>query len=295
MPTALSNGIELDYDTFGEAGDPALLLIMGFSVQKISWDEEFCRQLAGRGFFVIRFDNRDVGLSTKIEGGPVPDVMAALGGDPSSASYHLEDMADDAAGLLDTLGIPAAHVVGASMGGFITQCLAIHHPDKVLSMCSIMSSTGNHGVGQPRPEAMAPLLAPPPRTREEAMERAVEASRVIGSPGYPFDEARIRDRSARAWDRGHDPRGVARQLVAIASSPDRTEALAAVQAPALVIHGAADPLIDPSGGQATADAIPGATLMMIPGMGHDLPPELWPEIVDAIATNAAKAAASSSR
>jgi pimeloyl-ACP methyl ester carboxylesterase len=291
MPIAHANGIDLDYDTFGEPTDPALLLIMGFSVQKIAWDEAFCQQLADRGFFVVRFDNRDIGLSSKIEGGPPPNLDAAMTGDTSSASYRLEDMAADTAGLLDAIGLPAAHVVGASMGGMIAQCLAIHHRDKLLSLCSIMSTTGNPRVGQPSPQAMAALLAPPPQTRDEAMQRSVEASQVIGSPAFPTDEARIRDRAGRAWDRGHDARGVARQLLAILASPDRTDALGALEMPTLVIHGEADPLVNPSGGRATAAAIRGADLLVIPGMGHDLPLEVWPRVVDAIVANAARAAA----
>jgi pimeloyl-ACP methyl ester carboxylesterase len=295
MPIAHANGIDLDYDTFGEPADPALVLIMGFSVQKIAWDVEFCEQLAARGFFVVRFDNRDIGRSTKIEDGPPPNLAAALTGDVSSASYRLDDMADDTAGLLDAIGLPAAHVVGASMGGMIAQCLAINHPDKVLSLCSIMSTTGNTKVGQAKPEAMAALLAPPPQTRDEAMQRTVDVTKVIGSPAYPTDEAKIRNRSGQAWDRGHDARGVARQLLAILASPDRTPRLGALTMPALVIHGEADPLIDQSGARATAEAIPGAELLVIPGMGHDLPQQLWPQIVDAIVANAARASAPSSR
>src|ERR1700730_17654122 len=268
MPVAHANGIDIDYDTFGRSTDPALLLIMGFSAQKVAWDDAFCQQLADRGFFVVRFDNRDVGLSTKIEGGPPPDVMAAMGGDTSSASYVLDDMADDVAGLLDALALPAAHVVGMSMGGMIAQCVAIKHPDRVLSLCSVVSTTGNPDVGQPTPQAIGSLLAPPPTSRDEAVERAVEVTKVIGSTGFPHDEAGIRKRAGQAWDRDHDPLGVARQLVAILASPDRTKALAVVPAPPLVIPGGADPLIDPSGARATSSAVPGAELLIIPGMGH---------------------------
>jgi pimeloyl-ACP methyl ester carboxylesterase len=291
MPTVPANGIELDYDCFGVTGDPSILLIMGFSVQKIAWDEAFCQLLADHGFFVIRFDNRDVGRSSKITGGPVPDLAAAFAGDFSSASYHLEDMAGDAAGLLDGLGIETAHVVGASMGGMIAQAVALRHPEKVRSLCSIMSTTGNPSVGRPRPEALGTLLTPPPQTREEAVDRAVRVNRVIGSPRYPAGEATVRQRAGRAWDRDHDPQGVARQLVAIMAQPDRTEALGQLQTPTLVIHGEADPLVDLSGGRATAGAIPNARLLVIPGMGHDLPVELWPQVVGAIVDNAARAAA----
>jgi pimeloyl-ACP methyl ester carboxylesterase len=293
MAIAHANGIELDYDTFGDAAKPPLLLIMGFSAQKVAWDDDFCQALADRGFFVVRFDNRDVGLSTRIESGPLPDLGAAFTGDTSSASYVLDDMAADAAGLLEALDLPAAHVVGVSMGGMIAQAMAIHHPDRVLSLCSIMSTTGNREVGQAKPEAMSALLRPPPQSRDEALSRSVEVSAVIGSPGFERDEARIRARAGRAWDRSHDPLGVARQLVAILASPERTGALAGVAAPTLVIHGADDPLIDPSGGRATAAAVPGAELVIIPGMGHDLPPGVWPQVIDAIVANAARARATS--
>jgi pimeloyl-ACP methyl ester carboxylesterase len=290
MPRAQSNGIELEYDEFGDAADPPLLLVMGFSAQMTYWHERFCQALADKGYRVIRFDNRDVGLSSRITGGPTPDIAAAIGGDTSSASYLLDDMADDAAGLLEFLGIDSAHVVGASMGGMIAQLVACRHPQKVRSLCSIMSTTGDREVGQPSPEAMGALLAPPPQSAEEAAERGLAAAKVIGSPGFPRDEAEIRRRSAAAWERSHDPEGVARQLLAILASPDRTPVLCDVKVPALVIHGAADPLVNPSGGEATAKAIPGADLVMIEGMGHDLPEGAWPQIVDAIDANAKKAA-----
>jgi pimeloyl-ACP methyl ester carboxylesterase len=289
MPTVFANGLELDYDSFGSAEDPPLVLIMGFSVQKIAWDEAFCQLLADRGFFVIRFDNRDVGLSTKITDAPEPNLAAAFSGDFSSASYHLEDMADDTAGLLDGLGIPAAHIVGASMGGMIAQTLATHHPQRVRSLCSIMSTTGNPSVGQPSPEAIGALLNPPPQTRDEAMDQAVSVGRVIGSPDYPADEGAVRELAGRAWDRNHDPNGIVRQLLAIMAQADRTEPLGSLRIPTLVVHGEADPLINVSGGRATAAAIPGARLVVIPGMGHDLPVGVWPQVVDAIVGNTARA------
>jgi pimeloyl-ACP methyl ester carboxylesterase len=289
MPTVSAHGIELDYDSFGHRDDPPLVLIMGFSVQKISWEEAFCQQLANRGFFVIRFDNRDVGLSSKIVDGPEPNLAAALAGDFSSASYRLEDMAGDTAGLLDGLGLGTAHIVGASMGGMIAQTLAIYHPEKVRSLCSIMSTTGSRSVGQPSPEAMGALLKPLPQTRTEAMDRAVMVDRVIGSPRYPANEAIVRERAGRAWDRNHDPKGVARQLLALMAQADRTEKLRQLSVPTVVIHGEADPLVDVSGGQATAAAIPNARLLIIEGMGHDLPVELWPRLSDAIVDNTARA------
>jgi pimeloyl-ACP methyl ester carboxylesterase len=287
MPRAKSNGIELEYDTFGNPDDPALLLIMGFTAQMTAWDEAFCRLIADQGFHVIRFDNRDVGLSSRIDG-PDPDLGAVMNGDASSAAYTLDHMADDAAGLLDALGIAKAHIVGASMGGMIAQLVATRHPDKTLSLCSIMSTTGDRAVGQASPKAMAALMSPPPASRDEAIERGVTTGRVISSPVH-FDEAKAAKRAAEAYDRAFDPKGVQRQMVAIMASPDRTPALAAVTAPTLVIHGAADPLVTPSGGEATAKAVPDAELRVFDDMGHDLPEPLWPEIVDAIVANAKRA------
>jgi pimeloyl-ACP methyl ester carboxylesterase len=282
MPTAHANGIDLEWEEFGSADDPPLLLIMGLGAQMIVWDEEFCELIAARGFRVIRFDNRDTGLSTKIEGGPPPDLLAAFTGDTSSASYTLDDMADDAAGLLDALGIAAAHVVGASMGGMIAQTLAIRHPHKVQTLTSIMSTTGALDVGQPEPSAVALLLTPPPVDRAGFIEHSIGTSRVLTSPGFPFDEEGARGRAARSYDRCFHPAGVGRQLLAILASGDRTPALRSLRVPTLVVHGDADPLVTPSGGRATAAAVPGARLLMIPGMGHDLPRGAWETIADAI-------------
>lgn len=282
MPTATANGIELYYETHGDPAGRPLLLVMGLGAQLTLWRPEFCELLAREGFFVIRSDNRDVGLSSKIEGGPVPDLARAMAGDHSTASYTLWDMADDAVGLLDALGIAQAHVVGASMGGMIVQCMVIAHPERVRSVTSIMSTTGNPEVGQPQPEAMAALLAPPPTSREAAIEQGLHTWRVIGSPAYPPDEAVLREQLAADYDRCFFPQGTARQLAAILATGDRTAALREVRKPALVIHGEADPLVTLSGGQATAAAIPGARLLTFPGMGHDLPPALYPEFVRAI-------------
>jgi len=251
------------------------------------WDERFCQLLADRGFHVIRYDNRDVGLSTKFDDAPAPDLAAAMGGDGSSAAYLLADMADDGIGLLDALGIDTAHIVGASMGGMIVQEMAIRHPEKVLSLCSIMSTTGDRAVGQPTPEAMGALMAPPPQTRDEALDLAVQAQKVIGGT-FPIDEAKVRERAGRSYDRMVNPMGMARQLVAIMASPDRTPKLQELDVPTLVIHGAVDPLVTPSGGEATAKAIPGAELLVFEGMGHDTPEQLWPQIVDAIVANTEK-------
>jgi pimeloyl-ACP methyl ester carboxylesterase len=245
--------------------------------------------LAERGFFVIRFDNRDVGLSTHTEG-PIPNPLQLMAQDYSSATYTLDDMADDTAGLLDELGITAAHVAGASMGGMIGQTLAAKHPDRVLSLASIMSSTGNSEVGQPQPEAITALITPMPGDRDGYVDAAVRAFSVIGSPGYPPDEERLRDLIGRSYDRSYNPIGFLRQLAGVMASGDRTEALRSIKAPTVVIHGEDDPLIVKSGGEATAAAIPGAKLVTIPGMGHDLPPELWPQFIDEIVENAERAA-----
>ena len=274
--------IEIAYETFGSPGDPALLLIMGLGMQMLAWRDDLCWLLADQGFCVIRFDNRDVGLSTHLDDGPEPDLPELIAGDHSSAPYPIEDMAEDALGLLNGLGIERAHVVGASMGGYIAQALAIRRADRVLSLTSIMSSP-SVGVGRATREAQAVLLTPPTTSRHAAGRRAVEVMRVIGSPDYPFDEQEVAELARRAYDRHADSRGVLRQLAAIVVSNDRTEALRGLRVPALVIHGEADQLVQLDGGKATAAAIPGARLLTFPGMGHDLPKALWPPIVAAIA------------
>jgi pimeloyl-ACP methyl ester carboxylesterase len=289
VPSTTANGITIEYETAGDPADPALLLVMGLGAQLIAWHPDFRQAIADRGYYVIVFDNRDVGLSSKIEDGPRPDVLAAFGGDLSSASYTLSDMASDAIGLLDVLGIDAAHVVGASMGGMIAQTIAIEHPARVLSLCSIMSMTGADDVGAPSEEAMAVLLKPAATTRDEAIAGSVAASIVIGSTGFPTDEAELKARAAASYDRCFYPVGIARQLLAIRASGDRTEKLRELDVPTVVIHGDIDPLVRVSGGEATAKAIPGADLLIIEGMGHDNPTALWPRIVDAIVDNAAKA------
>ena len=270
--------LEIAYETFGAPDDPPLLLIMGLGTQMIGWPDEFCRALEARGLYVIRFDNRDIGLSTHLHDAPAPDVMAALAGDTRSASYTLTDMAADAAGLLDALALTSAHVVGASLGGMVAQTLAIEHPQRVRSLTSIMSTTGDRRVGAPTQAGAAALMAPPARDRDGAIDRALNSARAIGSPGFPLDEQAVRDRASRSFDRAFDPPGVARQLVAVLASPDRTSQLHELAVPTLVIHGADDALIGVSGGRATAAAIPGADLVIIEGMGHDLPRDLWPEL-----------------
>jgi pimeloyl-ACP methyl ester carboxylesterase len=289
--TARANGIEIVYEEFGDPAAPTMLLVMGLGVQMLGWDERFCRMLAERGFRVVRFDNRDVGRSAKIEGGPRANVMAAAAGDTSSASYTLDEMADDCAGLLDQLGAERAHLVGASQGGMIAQNVAIRSPERVLSLTSIMSSTGDRTVGQPHQEAIPTLLGRPPANREAFADWAVATWRVIGSPGFEADEEALRARGRATYDRGVYPEGTARQLVAVLASGDRTEALRTLDVPALVIHGTDDILIDVSGGKATAAAIPGAELVLIDGMGHDLPPPLWPQLVDLIVANTRRAGA----
>jgi pimeloyl-ACP methyl ester carboxylesterase len=286
--TAPANGIEIVYQAFGDPAGPALLLIMGLGVQMLGWDEELCELLAGRGFHVVRFDNRDVGRSTNVDGGQV-NVLEALSGDLSSVSYTLSDMADDTAGLLDHLGVERAHLVGASQGGMIAQTLAIERPERVLSLTSIMSMTGDPSVGQPHPEALPALLTRPPSDRDGFVEFVVRMWGVIGSPGFDADEEDLRRQAGASFDRGIHPEGTARQLVAVLASGDRTAALRRLDVPALVIHGVDDPLIDVSGGKATAEAIPGAELVLIEGMGHDLPRALWPRFVSLIAANAQRA------
>ncbi len=282
-------GIDIAFERFGDPQARPVLLIMGLGTQMLGWPDGFCRVMVDRGAQVIRFDNRDIGLSTHITDAPAPDVSAALTGDLSSASYKLSDMAGDTVGLLDALELQSAHVVGASMGGMIAQTVAIEYPDRIRSLTSIMSTTGDPSVGQPTRPALAALLSPPATSREQAIERTLAIVRVIGSPGFELDEAEIRRRTGLAYDRSNDPVGVARQLVAIAASGDRTAALSAVRVPTLVVHGADDPLVDVSGGRATARAIAGAELAVLEGMGHDLPRGLWVEIAGRIGALAERA------
>ena len=275
--------VELCYETFGRPEDPALLLVMGLGTQMLGWHEDFCAQLAGRGFYVVRYDNRDVGRSTHHHDTPPPTVKELLLRKPRNAAYTLEDLADDGIGLLDGLGIGAAHVVGASMGGMIAQLMAARHPSRVLSLTSIMSTTGNRWKGQPALRVYPTFLAKPPRSKEQAVERIVKLFRVVGSPGFERDEDHLRDMVARSWDRSSDPAGSARQLGAIVAAADRAPDLRKLTMPTLVIHGTKDKLVAPSGGKATAKAIPGSKLLLIEGMGHDLPRGAWPKIADAIA------------
>lgn len=286
MSHCQANGIELEYDTFGDPADPVLLLVMGLGMQLTGWPPAFCERLAGRGFHVVRFDNRDVGLSTKFDDGPQPDLMAVLGGDTSGVPYLLKDLAADAIGLLDHLGVATAHVLGVSMGGMITQELITRYPDRFASACSVMSTTGDPTVGQATAEATGALLLPPATDREGAIERGLTVLRTLMSPAYPQPDEALRIRAAESYDRAFYPAGTGRQLAAIIASGDRTEALRSVALPTVVIHGDADPLVNVSGGRATAAAIPDAQLIILPGMGHDLPEELWETIIEAVTDNA---------
>jgi pimeloyl-ACP methyl ester carboxylesterase len=286
---ARAGEIELCYETFGAADAPPMLLVMGLGGQMVLWDDQFCEQLAQRGFFVVRFDNRDIGRSTILRDAPVPSRLQLFLRDRRGAAYSLDDMAGDAARLMRELDIGAADVVGVSMGGMIAQLLAIHHPRRVRSLVSIMSTTGNSRVGQAHPRLWARMVRRPRRDREGYIRDFVETYQVIGSPRYPPDPERMRRRAGRCFERGLHPAGAARQLAAVVTAYDRTPFLRELDVPATVIHGSADPLVRTSGGRATAEAIPGARLVVLEGMGHDLPPQLWPEIIDAIAQNAGAA------
>lgn len=292
MARALVNtGMELEYDTVGSSADPALLLIMGFTAQMTQWEDSFCKLLADGGFFVVRFDNRDCGLSTKLDG-QMPDLAAtmaaAFADTPAPAvPYTLTDMAADAVGLLDHLGIDRAHVLGASMGGMIAQTVAIEHPRRVRSLVSVMSQPGELDVGQPTAAAAAALFSPPPTTRQEYIDDSPRWM-VWHSKKYR-DEDRVRENAARDFDRSFYPEGAMRQLAAIYASGRRTDALQKLNVPTLVIHGRDDELITPSGGFRTAELIPGANLLFMADMGHDLPEPLWPFVTDAIISHLRRA------
>ena len=286
---APANGLELCYQEIGEPDGEPLLLVMGLATQLLGWDERLCSLLAERGFRVVRFDNRDIGRSTKLDQAGAPSLLDTLSGRRASAAYLLRDMAADSFGLMDHLGWETAHVVGASMGGMIAQTMAIEHPERLRSLVSIMSTTGQRWTGLPTVKAFGVLFSKRPTDREAFIQRGVNTFRVIGSPGYPFDEQHVREVAGRSYDRGQSAAGVARQLHAITSSGDRTSGLQGVSLPATVIHGNRDPLVRPSGGRATAVAIRGARLKIIDGMGHDLPRELYPTFADEIESTAARA------
>ena len=292
MPKAKANNIEIEYETFGDPSSKPLLLVMGLGAQMIAWLDEFCMKFVDKGFYVIRFDNRDIGLSTKFEEAGIPDlmkeVMALQRGETITPAYILEDMADDAVGLLDALNIEKAHICGASMGGMIVQIIAFRHPTRVLSLTSIMSTTGNPDLPQAKPEAMQVLLAPAPTEREAFIEESVRRRRILYGSGFPYDVDRQREIAAITYDRSFYPQGMARQTVAILANGNRASKLGSIKVPTLVIHGGDDPLVPVEGGKETAEKIDGADLILIDGMGHSLPPETWPQIVDAIAKNADK-------
>lgn len=284
----VGRGMTLCYETFGEPSNPAALLIMGLGTQMLAWQEDFCERLADRGLYVVRFDNRDIGRSTHVRGRP-PTALQLLRRSRRAARYTLGDMADDAVGLLTELELAPAHVIGASMGGMIAQTLAARHPHAVRSLVSIMSNTGSLRSGQPALRAYPVLLARPPRDRDAYIARMEHVFSVIGSTGLPRDLEDIRMIAGMSYDRDHDPTGPGRQLAAIIASGNRTPELHRITAPTLVIHGSADPLVAPSGGRATARAIPGAKFLSIEGMGHDLPRAAWPQLIDAIAAHTLRA------
>ncbi|MFD4640083.1 alpha/beta fold hydrolase [Lentzea sp. NPDC058436] len=289
MPFVQSNGIRLYHDSFGDPDAPPMVMVMGLGAQLLGWPEEFCELLAGRGFHVIRFDNRDVGLSQWLDDLGDVDLPGLMSGDLSTVRYRLSDMVDDLAGLIGALGLAPVHLVGASMGAGISQQLAVDSPELVRSLASIMSTTSDRSVGQSTLEDPAALAVPPGADRATAIAAEARLHRVIGSPGGETSDEELTRRATVAHDRAHHPAGMFRQLAANATAPDRTEALRTVRVPTAVIHGEDDPLVNVSGGRAVAAAVPGAELTVIPGMGHDLPEFAWERIVDAVVANAARA------
>jgi pimeloyl-ACP methyl ester carboxylesterase len=287
--------LEICYETFGSSDDPALLLVMGLGTQMIGWPDRFCAALADRGLHVIRYDNRDVGRSTHLRQHRPPTIKQLLLRDKSAAAYSLTDMADDGIGLLDRLGFERAHVAGASMGGMIAQTMAARHPDRVLSLASIMSNTGHRWKGMPGLRAYPIFIRRPADNREGAVESTISTFRLIGSPGFPFEEEELRRVAQISYERGYNPAGTARQLAAILAAGDRKEELRRIVAPTVVIHGTRDYMVRPSGGRETAKAIAGARLVEIEGMGHDLPPGVWGRIIEAIVSNVERADAPSRR
>ncbi len=289
MPTTTANGIDLYFDTFGDPSDPTVLLVCGLGAQCVGYDDQMCEMIAALGVHLVRYDNRDTGLSTHLHGEEV-DQMAAMvqalaGEQVTGAPYTLSTLAADGMALLDSLDVGAAHVVGCSMGGMIAQTMAIEHRPRVRSLTSVYSTTGEPEVGRPRPDVLAALatIMVPSDDRAERVAQGVELARLIGSPGV-FDEERARERTEQLLDRSYDPAGVGRQLVAILASGSRADALPAVSAPTVVVHGDADPLIDISGGRRTHELVEGSEFRVLEGMGHDLPPEYWDRVVDAVGT-----------
>ncbi|MFX1456342.1 MAG: alpha/beta fold hydrolase [Promethearchaeota archaeon] len=288
MPKAKVNNIEIEYDTFGDPSSKPLLLVMGLGGQMIGWVEELCENFAEQGFYVIRFDNRDVGLSTKFDDAGLPNLMeinaAIAKGEKPDVAYTLEDMADDAIGVLDELNVDKAHICGASMGGMIAQVIAYRHPSRVLSLISIMSTTGNPNLKQPSRELMRELFRPLPTERTACIEESVRRGRLTYGT-FPYNEEQVRTLRTKAFDRCFYPQGIMRQAAAITANGNRKSKLASITAPTLVIHGREDPLIPVEGGIDTAKAIPGAKLLIFDGMGHSFPPEVVPQILEAIANH----------
>ena len=285
MGAVQANGITIEYETFGRRGDPPLLLVNGYTSQLLGWDQRFCRALADGGRYVIRYDNRDVGLSTHLDGARVSlnDIFTARKGEipMPEVPYTLSDFAADGMGLLDALDIESAHIMGMSMGGMIVQTMAIEHPRQVRSLISVMSHTGENEYGRSTKEANAALMTAPPREREAYVEHSVRQGRLWSSPRF-YDEAAAAEKAAAQYDRAFYPEGATRQLAAIMASPPRADGLRALKVPTLVIHGRADTLITPSGGERTAELVPGADLLLLAEMGHDLPAPLWPVLVHAV-------------
>jgi len=283
MPRAHGNGVELEYETVGDPAGRPLLLVQGLGAQLISVEDGLCQELASRGFLVIRYDNRDTGLSTWFDDARPVNLAAVWGGDHSTLAYTLEDMADDAVAVLDAAGAEAAHVAGISLGGMIAQLLATRYPARVRSLASIMSTPGDRAVGQPTAEAASVLMSSMPGDRERYIDQAVANTRAISSgTAYPFDEDAVRRGAARGFDRAYHPKGTGRQFAAILAAGDRAAALGQIRVPTVVVHGEQDQIIGVSGGEATAAAIPGARLLRVPGLGHELPPGFWPVLADAL-------------
>ena len=283
MPRAHGNGVELEYETVGDPAGRPLLLVQGLGAQLISVEDGLCQELASRGFLVIRYDNRDAGLSTWFDDARPVNLAAVWGGDHSTLAYTLEDMADDAVAVLDAAGAEAAHVAGISLGGMIAQLLATRHPTRVRSLASIMSTTGDRAVGQPTAEAASVLMSSMPGDRERYIDQAVANTRAISSgTAYRFDEDAVRRGAARGFDRAYHPKGTGRQFAAILAAGDRAAALGQIRVPTVVVHGEQDQIIGVSGGEATAAAIGGARLLRVPGLGHELPPGFWPVLADAL-------------
>lgn len=284
MPRVTTGAVELEYDTFGDPAAEPLVLVMGLGTQMTAWPEPFCAALAGRGFHVVRFDNRDIGLSTLIETEALPDLGAILTGDTSSAPYVLADLAADTVGLLDALAVPAAHLVGASMGGMIVQIIAGKYPQRTRSMVSIYSTSGRRGLPQGKPEALAMLGSVPENdTREARVQHGMKLRQIIGSPGYPTPEAEMRAFVEKNVDRRWYPEGSARQYLSIIASGDRVELLKTVKVPTLVLHGEDDPLLPVACGRDVAALVPGAKIETFPGWGHDFAPGMIPTVIDRIA------------